>query len=801
MSKLQILRGFASTGLSQGVKLHPFLAEGWLSVYSSKSTRTVPVASLVLSYGLLFLLIAIAAGCTLDPNARKLKYLQQGDLYSKKGKYPEANISYSRALQIDPRFVEAHYKRAQCLLKQGSWAAAFQELSRTVELQPENWPAQLDLGQLLLAGGKPQEAKDRALLILHSGPKHSDAEILLSDADVALGNLKEALEEAKKAAEIAPDRSSGLVNLGLMQAKAGALGDAEASLKKAQSLDPLSVTPLITLANLYQRARRWADAEKEYQAAISLAPKSTMPRIALAGLYLAQGQESLAEKVLTDAKQQLSDDPAAYRLLGDYYLSHGENAKAVAEFGALSAVHQNDLTVRKTYIQLLILNKRITESSQLNDALLDKTPQDAEALILKGQIQLQQKKVDESIQSLQRALKYAPGNAMGHYQLGAAFQQKGSTQQAQSEWREAVRLRPNLSEAWRAMGVNALQRGDWRELESIADQLKTIAPRSADGYLYHATARMNQSDASAAEADLNQLLLIAPNSALGYVKLGQLRAAERRLDDAGKMYRQGLARDPHSLEALEGLVDLDLLSKKPAQALRLIQDQLDSNPANAALYLLQGKALLQNKQLEEAEHSMERAVEIDGQNVSALVQLAAVESSLGKFGQSSANYQRAIGVTPNDVRLYVALGSVHESQGDWQQAQTLYQKALAIQPENALAANNLAFIMVEHGESVNVALTLAQTARRGLPNLPNSADTLGWAYYHNGAYSVAAPLFEDAVTKVPENLTYHYHLGLTYQKLNDLARARTEFEKTINLDPKSALANEARRALSQSTGT
>src|SRR5258708_32281249 len=98
------------------------------------------------------------------------------------GEYPEANISYSRALQVDPRFVEAHYKRAKCLLKQSSWAAAFQELSRTVDLQPENWPAQLDLGQLLLAGGKPQEAKDRALLILHINLKHSETQLLLSNA-------------------------------------------------------------------------------------------------------------------------------------------------------------------------------------------------------------------------------------------------------------------------------------------------------------------------------------------------------------------------------------------------------------------------------------------------------------------------------------------------------------------------------------------------------------------------------------------------------------------------------------------
>ncbi|PYU72809.1 MAG: hypothetical protein DMG49_07170, partial [Acidobacteria bacterium] len=278
-------------------------------------------------------------------------------------------------------------------------------------------------------------------LILQGNPKHADAQLLLSDADAAIGNLEDALEEARKATEIAPDRSASLINLGLIQGKASAFDDAEASLKEAHSLDPVSVTPLLTLANLYERQRRWADAEKEFQAAISLAPKSTTPRIALARLYLAQGQESLAEKVLTDAKQQLSDDPAAYRSLGDYYLTHGENAKALAEFGALSAVHQNDLTVRKTYIQLLILNRRIDEANQLNDAILKKIPQDAEALILKGQIQLQQKKVEESVQSLQQALRYAPENAMGHYQLGVAFQQKGSTQQAKSEWREAARLR------------------------------------------------------------------------------------------------------------------------------------------------------------------------------------------------------------------------------------------------------------------------------------------------------------------------------------------------------------------------
>jgi tetratricopeptide (TPR) repeat protein len=133
-------------------------------------------------------------------------------------------------------------------------------------------------------------------------------------------------------------------------------------------------------------------------------------------------------------------------------------------------------------------------------------------------------------------------------------------------------------------------------------------------------------------------------------------------------------------------------------------------------------------------------------------------------------------------------------------AQTTYQKVLAAQPDNPLAANNLAYILLEHGGSVNMALTLAQVARRGLPNSPNTADTLGWAYYENGAYSVAAPLFEEAVNKTGDNATYRYHLGITYQKLNDKDRARKELEKAISLEPKSAVADQSRRALGQISG-
>jgi Tfp pilus assembly protein PilF len=108
--------------------------------------------------------------------------------------------------------------------------------------------------------------------------------------------------------------------------------------------------------------------------------------------------------------------------------------------------------------------------------------------------------------------------------------------------------------------------------------------------------------------------------------------------------------------------------------------------------------------------------------------------------------------------------------------------------------------MLDHGGDLNVALSLAQTARRNMPEVPNTADTLGWAYYRGGSFNLAAPMFEEAVKREPGNATYHYHLGLAYQKMNDGARAKAELQKAISVDPKSAVAEEARRAVAQGDG-
>ena len=182
----------------------------------------------------------------------------------------------------------------------------------------------------------------------------------------------------------------------------------------------------------------------------------------------------------------------------------------------------------------------------------------------------------------------------------------------------------------------------------------------------------------------------------------------------------------------------------------------------------------------------------------AYLLLGSIEVSRGLPQQAIDNYKQAIAANPQDVRLYVALGGVLEAQNNWQQAEDYYQKALQVQPDYPIAANNLAYLMLNHGGNVNVALTLAQTARKGLPDVANSADTLGWAYYNQGVYSAAIDALQQAIQEDPKNPNYYYHLGMAYAKQHNNTQAKKQFQSALAAQPQLPQASEAKKMLAES---
>ncbi len=283
--------------------------------------------------------------------------------------------------------------------------------------------------------------------------------------------------------------------------------------------------------------------------------------------------------------------------------------------------------------------------------------------------------------------------------------------------------------------------------------------------------------------------------------MGDLLYAQKDYDGANKFYVQASQKEPNSFDALNGQVNVALAKKQPTQALKLVQDALARVPNSAALYLLLGETEMRSQDSAKAEAAYQKSLDLDPKNTNAALYLASLQNARGSEDQAIATYQKAIASSPNDARIYVGLGVVYEKKGDWQQAEDQYKRALGIQPDYALAANNLAYLYLEHGGDLSVASSLAQTARKGMPDSPNSADTLGWAYYKQGVYIGAIDMFQKAIAESKalggDNPTYHYHLGLAYQKSGKLDLAKKELELALKLNPSAPEAEQVKQALSE----
>jgi len=755
------------------------------------------------------LMLAVFTGCSRDPNVRKQKFFDSGEKYFAEGKYREAAIQYANATQIDGRFADAHYKLSQAYLKLGDSNRAFQELNRTVDLTPDNYRAHTDLANMLVTVRNPdgspssdafKQAKTHLDLLRDKQPNNPETHEAWANYYAALNNLTAAIQEVQQTIALDPSRSESYLLLALLQLRSNMTDQAEASFKKAVQADPKAMNAQLALGGFYQSHNRLPEAEQQFRHAIDVNPKDSAPRAALVRLLMQEGKGDEAESFLRQTKKDLPDNPEGYRMLGDYYFAVGDLDKAVAEYSSLHSDHPKDVQVKKNYIQILILKNRLDEAGKLNTEILKSTPHDVDALVYKGQIQLRQNDAAGAVQSLQSALQNDSNSAVAHYQLGLAYSQQHDLHRAESEWREAVRIKPDMAEAQRLIAGLEISRGEIDAVMQTAEQIIQAQPYSADGFLIRSLAELARQKYADAQKDGEEAKSRAPQSFAPYFQLGNVQLAQKHFSEAETFYQQALDKDPSSADALSGLMNTYVAQKQYDKAIAAVNTQIAKSPNTSNFYDLLGTALFDGKKdYPGAEGALRKAIALDKNNIDALEKLGKVQVQEGSMDQALATYLQAGKDNPNEARFYILAGELYEAKHNWDQAKAMYQQALSISPDHPMASNNLAYVLLEQGGNVDVAMGMAQTARRGMPNSPNAADTLGWAFYHKGIYKSAISQFQEALrlnerAGAPDDSVLHYHLGLAYQKANQLSLARQQLEKALKLKPDNA---DARKALSE----
>lgn len=124
-----------------------------------------------------------------------LEKIRQGDLAG-------AIKEFSRALKVNPEFVDAYYKRAITHFDSGDFKAAVEDYDRVLQIDPDNINAYCGRGIARLALGNMQDALEDGNQSIRINSNHAPAYSLRGTACQRIGNIPAAIANFKKAAEL-----------------------------------------------------------------------------------------------------------------------------------------------------------------------------------------------------------------------------------------------------------------------------------------------------------------------------------------------------------------------------------------------------------------------------------------------------------------------------------------------------------------------------------------------------------------------------------------------------------------------
>jgi tetratricopeptide (TPR) repeat protein len=631
-------------------------------------------------------------------------------------------------------------------------------------------------------------------------PNDADAYVLLMGIEAEAGQQRRGAEghPARDWRSIPIARSFHTALALLEVLTPGNEPEAEQELNKAASLDPKSPTPHLMLAELLERKSDHAGCGAAVQCRNRQSPPRTCSRAARwPGCICAPGDKARAEQTLLEAIEAIPDNEPASALLAEFYVKTQQTDREEPVFANLVSRFPKSFAIKMTYAQILFDEKNYTKSSAIASELTKSSPHDPQLQTLNALLLLNTNKIDDALALLQKATKDDPNNFQIQLLLARVQDAKGDMAGAETTYQNALKLVPGNTDAETGLVNIAIRSNDANLLINEADKTIQAHPEFAPAYLWRGIAEAARREFDKAEADFQTVLTKTPDNPNAYFELAELRFAEKRIPEGKALMEKALDKDPNQIRALAILDALDLQAKQPAKALARAQEQIAKSPNNGALYDQLARIQLATNDAKDAAMNAQKAMSMNGSNSGAVQTYSRAEVAMGNIDPAISTWTSWIAAHPNDSRATEILGSLDEAKGDEPKAMDEYKKALAIDPNNGEAANNLAYLMMENNDNVDVALSLAQTARRVLPDSPQTADTLAYIYYYKGNYVSARDLLENALKVTPDDASMHLHLGMTYAKLNDKPDAQLHLKKAVALAPNSRAGQQASSELAK----
>jgi len=777
--------------------------------------------------------MGLLAGCS-DPEASKQKHLEQGRKHLDAGNHDKANIELKNVLQMAPNTAEAYYLMGQVEEARKNWSKSLGYYKRAVELDPKLLDAHARLGNLFLMSARYLKAKGDASaenqqldkvqksidIILEYDSSDTGAMLLKSSLLAYQGEVDAAVDVLLEVLRFTPDNEDAILLLAGINRSQSRHEDAEQVLKQGISLLPDNLALRLELATLYSSMGLNDKAALVMQEIIRLDPAKFGYRISLAAYYVNLGKFDLAERVYREAIDSQPDDnnrymvfaeflkrhkgqpaameflydiyaqkPKAYELgfkLANYHQESGEIDKAIATYERLIArwnVETPGIAARKRLAGIYLQQGELEKVKQLTTQVLTEQTLDYEALILDGKVDMQNGDYDNAVARFRSALKIQPDSLQVTNLLAESHLRKGDIDLAADMFSRATEISPDNSVA-RLQFARFLLAA--KKSDQAMVQVEAILSRdrnSVAALIMKTEILMAAGDVVEVIPVVEEIKRVSPDSYEGWFRMGRIYLVQKQYQLARNEFRVAWAKEPESADLLAELTDLEIKLGETEMAKERLEALLAEKPDHPVAGKFLGMIYMVDKDFNAAADVFNRYLEVSPGDKLVYPQLASAYYNSGNLDQAAAAYRQGLAREPNDIQMMSGLAGVLEHQGDYDDAVGLYEEILQLDSDNAVAANNLVLIFlnrIDNPASLQKAEKIVHEI--DFTRHPAMLDTLGWVYYKLGQYERAVPVQIKAVSQVPNAPEFHYHLGMTYMKLENSELASKHLKKAIQSD-------------------
>lgn len=686
-------------------------------------------------------------------------------------------------------------------------AAALATYKALLAARPRSVPALAAVANIHLRESRHDEARTTVEELKKVSPNHPDTQFLAAQIAFIDSDWKKVREITEQILKVFPDNARTLELAGAAELRDRQFVQAEALLGRAIKNNPRSVLTRHLLAQTYLRT---GQAERALEALQPLLGDkgSNGTSFALAGeAYLQLGDATRSDAAFQRALKLAPEDTAVRTSAAMAQVSRGN---AGAAMGELEKIAAGDATPRADMLLLAARLRARDHAGALKviDAIEKKTPDKALAHVLRGRVlgakgdlagsakafeaavakepanfaavsglaalELAAKKPDEARKRIDAFLQANPRSQAAKLALVELEARAGApNEKVLAMLREAIKMNPSEPTPQLVLLGRLLRSDDGKAALSAAQDAAAALPQHPEIQDALGRAQLMAGEPQRALTTFKQLSAAYPKSALYELRLADVHMALKDPEAAARSLRRALELQPTLVAARRGLAMIAMSERRPQDAITQARELQKADAKDATGWVIEGQVEASRKNWDAAVTAMRTALQ-KARTATVAAQLHSTLVAAGREAEAEKLAAEWLKETGTDSAFRFYMGDTALARNDFAAAEAHYRRVLETSPNNALALNNVAWLLVKQGKPG--AVEMARKANQILPDRAQLVDTLATALEAENQLPQAIETQQRAVALDRNDGNLSLRLAKLYIKSGDKARARTELE-------------------------